>query len=222
MSLLKGSNIDDVSKLANVLPAQLRNVKLKDDFGWKCPPLDVLDAVLSLNRRYEGFVLPRVYAFKRNHPDIIHLVQLNEMINGYASPLLFSKQELNYNDEKRAATIKDVVDRMLQVLKKYTGSSELEQLQTWAVSACPQDAFTFGVKGFGIAGFQYLRMLLGAQTTKPDVHITSFISGVIGRNVNQEEAILLLEHAASKISLSVRLIDNAIWKERSDYKGLYD
>jgi hypothetical protein len=220
--LWKGSKTDDIDKLSKVLSAQFANVKLKDDFGWKCPPLDVLDAVLSLNRRYEGFVLPRVYTFKRNHPDTIHLVQLLEMIERYPSPLLFSKQELNYNDEKRAETITNVVNRMLQVLEKSPVNSELEQLRVWAIFASPQDTYTFGVKGFGIAGFQYLRMLLGAQTTKPDVHITSFISGVTGRKVNQDEAILLLEQAARKIGLPVRLIDNAIWKKRSDYQGLYD
>ena len=28
-----------------------------------------------------------------------------------------------------------------------------------------------GVRGFGLAGFQYMRMLFGAQTAKPDIHI---------------------------------------------------
>jgi hypothetical protein len=214
--------MDDIDKLSKVLSVRFGNVKLKDNFGWKCPPLDVLDAVLSLNRRYEGFVLPRVYTFKKNHPDITQLIQFKDLIKRYPSPLLFSIQELNYNDEKRAEILINVVERMLQVIKEHPGESEIERLQAWAVSACPQDAYTFGIKGFGIAGFQYLRMLLGAQTTKPDVHITYFISSVIGRAVNQEEAILLLEKVASKIDLPVRLIDNAIWKECSDYKGLYD
>jgi len=212
----------DIDKVAILLKTRFKDVKLKDNFGWKCPPLDVLDAVLSLNRRYEAFVLPRLYAFKRRNPGVQKLSQLMDLINKYPSPLLFSMQELNYRDESRAKTIIGVVNYCIDVQSSYPGETELERLEVWAKSVKPVDAYAVGVKGFGIAGFQYLRMLLGAQTTKPDVHIIGFINETIGKTVNQETAIEILEKAAEMVNLPVRLVDNAVWQERSQYKSLYD
>ncbi len=211
--------MDDIEKLEFALKNQFTNIHLIDDFGWKCPPLDVLDCALSLNRRYKAFVLPRVYKFKEQHPDVTLLFQLKEIIQRYEKPVLFSIQELNYNDAARAETIKGVVEYLIQEQFKYSGKTEYERLHKWAIAVHPTDVYVIGIKGFGIAGFQYLRMLLGAQTTKPDTHIKNFISDVIGRSVNQEVAIQLLEQAARNIGLPVRQIDNIIWKERSKYMG---
>jgi hypothetical protein len=52
------------------------------------------------------------------------------------------------------------------------------------MSVRPGDSYFLGIKGFKLSGFQYLRMLFGAQTTKPDVHIVKFISEIVGRKVH--------------------------------------
>lgn len=49
--------------------------------GWSVPPLDVLDCVLSLNRRYDSFCLPRVERFKKQHPEVDSLARLLHLIN---------------------------------------------------------------------------------------------------------------------------------------------
>jgi hypothetical protein len=58
-------------------------------------------------------------------------------------------------------------------------------------------------------------MLFGAQTTKPDVHIRNFVSEVIGRKVNDQLALALLEQAAANANLPLREVDGAIWRERA-------
>jgi hypothetical protein len=63
-------------------------------------------------------------------------------------------------------------------------------------------------------GFQHLRMLFGAQTTKPDVHIRNFVSEVIGRKVNDYTALALLEQASAQTNLPLHEVDGAIWSER--------
>ena len=67
------------------------------------------------------------------------------------------------------------------------------------------------IRGFAIAGFQYLRMLFGADTTKPDRYIIGFVSDILNRRVSAIESLLLLEAASERVGLSVRDVDSYIW-----------
>lgn len=95
----------------------------------------------------------------------------------------------------------------------YDGHSEADRLRQWALAASPGDYILVGVKGFGLSGFQYLRMLSGAQTSKPDVHIRRFVSKVIGRRVSDHVALALLERAAKRAGLPLRAVDGAMWEQ---------
>lgn len=52
-------------------------------------------------------------------------------------------------------------------------SPRLRRLARWAP---PCDYLVVGVAGFGLAGFQYLRRLFGAETTKPGVHVMRYVA----------------------------------------------
>jgi hypothetical protein len=71
-----------------------------------------------------------------------------------------------------------------------------------AAWAGPGDYLSVAARGFGLAGFQYLRMLFGAQTTKPDIHIIRFVSTIIGRKVTDVQALYLLERTAKTCRLA--------------------
>ena len=88
-------------------------------------------------------------------------------------------------------------------------------LHTWAISVKPHDVAVVGVRGFGLAGYQYLRMLFGAQTTKPDVHVKRFVSQALGRKVGAKDALALLEQASAQAGLPLRAVDGVIWQEQS-------
>ena len=88
-------------------------------------------------------------------------------------------------------------------------------MENWAEWTRPGDYLAVGVKGFGLAGFQYLRMLFGAQTTKPDIHIMRFVAEHIGRPVTDIQALYLLEKAARLAGLPLRELDAAIWESRA-------
>lgn len=92
-------------------------------------------------------------------------------------------------------------------------------LQAWARSAKPEDYKSLNIKGFGVAGFQYLRMLFGAQATKPDKHIIDFVSEAIGgRRVSEIQALALLESAAEREGVALRDVDTSIWEARARAK----
>ncbi len=63
----------------------------------------------------------------------------------------------------------------------------------------------------GIALFQWLRLRLGVDTVKPDVHIVNFISNAVGRKVTQQEALDSLLEVAQKTNRKASLLDAAIW-----------
>lgn len=190
---------------------------------WKNAPLNVLDCVLSLNRNYKKFCLPRVEAFSARRPDIQQLAAFRKLIMSYPSPLRFSEAELNYRDEGRASVLLGVSEYLLRALDAFpekTGElsgakSEMARLRAWARSVTPDDAWATGVRGFALAGFQYLRMLFGVQTAKPDIHIRRFVSDAVGHEVSDSEALALLEAAATKKNLPLADLDYSIWLERS-------
>jgi hypothetical protein len=208
------------------LTAALRNLPTEAQpafKGWPNAPLNVLDCVLSLNRRYETFCLPRVQRFADHRPEIGELSALRSLILTYPTPLKFSEVELNYRDERRASVLLGVTEYLLSALEAFSATNgalfgpdgEMARLGAWARSVTPNDAWSTGVRGFALAGFQYLRMLFGVQTAKPDVHIIHFVSDAVGRKVNEIEALVLLEEVAQQENLQLADLDYSIWLESS-------
>ena len=187
------------------------------DPAWTRPPaVLVIDCVLSLNRPYDTFVVPRLDIFADRHPKIQRVTDLAELIANYPTPHAFVQQELNYNHEARANTLESVVKYVCTIVKRaQTVQEEKETLKQWAIQAEPQEHLTLNIRGFAIAGFQYLRMLFGADTTKPDVHIIGFLSELLNRRISEVEALRLLESASESIGLSVRDVDTYIWQIRA-------
>ena len=208
--------MSDVEVIADVLAKQFSHVTIRQNYGWpESTALNVLDCVLSLNRPYSRVVLPRVRAFAAYYPSITELAHLQDLLDQYKEVGEFSREELNYDDVRREYTLRGVVNYMIKVQTEYTDGTERGRLQSWAHSAKPADYALVGAKGFGLAGFQYMRMLFGAQTTKPDVHIISFVSETVGRVVNNVTALTLLEQAAAIANLPLREVDGAIWQARA-------
>ena len=141
------------------------------DRAWKrTPAVLVIDCVLSLNRPYDRFVVPRLDAFEEKQPEVQRVTDLAELMADYPTPHEFVQQELNYNHEARANILQAVVEFVCTIVDgTQTIEEEKEILKQWAIQAEPQGYQTLNIKGFAIAGFQYLRMLFGADTAKPDV-----------------------------------------------------
>ena len=183
------------------------------DPAWTRPPaVLVIDCVLSLNRNYDTFLVPRLKTFMNNHPETQRVTDLAKLMASYPTPHAFVQQELSYKHESRAKTLQAVVEFVCQIVDgTQTIEKEKEILKQWAIQAEPSDYQTLNIRGFAIAGFQYLRMLFGADTTKPDVHIIGFLSEILNRRVSEVEALRLLEAACERSGLSVRAVDKDIW-----------
>jgi hypothetical protein len=211
MRKLPLGDADDVEKLSGCI-RKVPRIGRPYEYQWPNPVLRLIDCVLSLNRRYDSFVVPRVRAFQEKHPEVKTLAQLQTLISTSGGPAAFFKNELDCYYPERADIFLGVLHYLASILGQYPGSTELERLATWAMSVQPSAFREIGVYGFGLSGFQYLRMLFGADTTKPDRHIRSFVKRCIGEPVSDWRALQLMEHAAKRAGRSLREVDHAIWE----------
>ena len=212
------ADIADVAEGIRKLGPDVRGFGTVDPAWTRPPAVLVIDCVLSLNRRYDAFVVPRLSAFMEKHHNIQKVTDLAYLMDSFQSPNAFLQQELNYNHEERAYTLQSVVEFLCSIVKKVPTITEEEAFRHWAIQAKPEEYQKMNIKGFGIAGFQYLRMLFGADTTKPDVHIIRFVSEILDRKVSGIEALDLLEASSGLLGLSVRDVDAYIWDIRARQK----
>lgn len=195
----------EIAKFASDLPS------LEDLVDSRPPAVRVVDCVLSLNRKYDTFVVPRLRTFISNHPEIQRVVELAELMASYPTPHAFMQQELDYNHEDRARILHEVVMFLFAIVQQTPTIPEEKALKQWVGQAQSQ-IHRLNIKGFGSAGFQYLCILFGVDTTKPDIYIIRFVSDLLNRNVSDLEAHALLEAACKREGLSVRAVDSYIWK----------
>lgn len=203
----------DAAKLAERIRADFDRFPDPPHWVWsQCPAAKVIDCVLSLRKKYNSVVLPRVKAFVSKRTDIKTCSDLRKLIDTFQSPETFFADVLSMNSPGKAAMLCGVLDYLLDVQLRFDQGTEDERLVAWAKWARPGDYLAMEVRGFKIAGFQYLRMLFGADTTKPDVHILSYCSEVLGEKIGEARAVYALERAGELLGVPVRSIDVAIWE----------
>ncbi|MBM3359756.1 MAG: hypothetical protein FJY54_18860 [Betaproteobacteria bacterium] len=206
----------ELTRLVAALKQFAGKVCPSQDPAWSRPlAIRIVDCVLSLRRNYDRFVVPRLEALMRAHPELHTIAQLEVLVAGYQSPSAFVERELNYKHPDRARILASVIRFVAGLVQGVSPALQAEALERWATSARPEDFKDLNIKGFKLAGFQYLRMLFGAQTTKPDQHIIAFVSESIGRQVSDVEALVLLEAATARLNLPLRDVDTTIWESRA-------
>ncbi len=178
------------------------------EFGYENPALICLDAVLSIKQKYKEMVVPRIEGFQKEYAHINTLQQLQDLILEHG---IEGFQKIwRYEYPERVHTLDNLIKFYIEYgyREKLT---DLNAMKHWAKKASVHDYRTFGVPGIGVATFQYLRMLLGVSTVKPDVHIKKAVSDALGFSVSDLEAVNLLEKASEKTGIPAITIDNNIW-----------
>jgi len=171
----------------------------------------VLDAVLSINRKYYDFVVPRLIHIHKNYPNIKTLLDLSDLFKKETDFSLVWQ----YNHQERAAVLYRLVHKLLSFVKNI--DNELIELRYWAQDASYTDFKNFCVFGIGIATFQYIRILLGADTVKPDVHIKRFVVDLCNvQHISDQIIVEPFDELGKENDISVRLLDKHIWSKYAD------
>ncbi|MGB3866285.1 MAG: hypothetical protein WBA29_11735, partial [Xanthobacteraceae bacterium] len=114
--------------------------------------------------------------------------------------------------QARADTLREVTDWFAGICGNDSANSQLQRAQQWAHAAAFGSPDSPRIKGFGLAGFQYLRMLFGGNTTKPDTHIIRFVENAIGMRATPAKTLYFLERAACRSAVSLRDFDTTTWE----------
>jgi hypothetical protein len=204
----------DHDRLVSAFRELSPSIQTSADPAWsREPALRVIDCVLSLNRNYDRVVVPRLDSFARERPLVKSVSDLDLEIGKYRSPDDFVREALNYNHRERADILAKVTKWLVGIGRSQSPARQLVNLETWARSASFDSDQAPRIRGFGLAGFQYLRMLFGANTTKPDIRICCWVAKKIGRSVTPGAALVaLLESAATEAGVSLRDADTTIWE----------
>ena len=126
------------------------------------------------------------------------------------------QEELDYNWEDWARRLHEVVTFLVTIVQQTPTIPEEGALNQWLAEKHSQvNRLTVNgknINGFAEAGFQYLCMLFGVDTVKPDKYILKFLFEILNRNVSKSEACALLEAASKCVGVSARAVDKFIWK----------
>lgn len=175
------------------------------------PAVRVIHSVIQQGLTYETTVYPRLVGFKKNRPDIKSVRQLADLMESYTTSLEFLSEEVDLPNKLKAGAIDGLVKYLCGLIEASPAVPEEETLKQWAITAEPDDYKKLGIKGVKIATFQWLRMLFGADTSKPDRHIMNFIHDTINQELSEDQCVLLIEGVASYLEVSERDVDGAIW-----------
>lgn len=177
------------------------------EFVYESAVLILVDAVLSINRRYDSFVIPRVGLMRKE--GIKTLEELKTKIKNDGEEKFCEVWDYNHPD--RVWILKRLVEKFLKIKEELGVSDDLEALHKWGKQSKIEDFKHFDVKGIGFTTFQYLRMMCGADTTKPDVHLKRAVRDGIGVTLSEPEIVRIVEAIAKRLKIPTRQLDYALW-----------
>lgn len=177
------------------------------EFNYDNPVLILVDAVLSMNRKYDSFVVPRVELIRKSNiktlEQALQTIE-NEGVKGFC-------RIWKYNHPERVEILKRLINKCIEIKKEFKIDDGLIALQTWGKQSTVGDYKKFNVRGFGFTTFQYLRLMCGADTTKPDIHLKRAVKDGTGKNLSPEEVVQVVEETAKQLNVKTRQLDYALW-----------
>ena len=156
----------------------------------------LINTVLAVRQRWHETVVPRLKAFRRDYPNIKTIYDLKELVE--------SMSEYDFCDKVFDMKIKETPNRRYKMLKsmitafiKYQGkkgfTSDYEAVKDWARKCDTsnlKDDLIGKIPNVGLATVQNLRICLGINTLKPDVHIKRALEEIgLGNDVEVSELI---------------------------------
>jgi len=176
-----------------------------EEFGYPNPVLVLMDAVLSINRKYDAFVVPRIRGFSEQYPEVTTLRRLKILIDAHGHRSF--DVVWNYNHPDRVRILDELTCHFLELQRAQGIDGEMETMQSWA-----RTGNNLPVSGIGFRTTQYLRMMLGTSTVKPDVHIQRAVRDAVGRSLPDRTIVQVVEAAARRLKVEATSLDHAIWK----------
>ena len=194
------------------------------------PAVKVINSVLSLGMDYRRVIEPKLDAFQHKKTDVRQVTELAAFIKDCGDPIDFLSKEFNYKHKpksiRKANAINSVAKKLCGIINASPNVPEEDAIRQWALRANPKGYSVWKIKEFGLTGFQWLRVLFRANTSKPDRRILKFLSDTLNEKFPDSdkkklEAVELIEEASVHSEFSARDIDRIIWNFMSETPGTH-
>lgn len=173
---------------------EMRSVKIKDNSGEIITigekarkevkgllvdnaALAIINTVIAMRQRWETTAEPRIKRFQEKFPHITTLQDLRKLIDSM-DEREFCKKALGFNRKEkdwwRYILLKELVNAFIQFQHEKGFSSDWDALKDWAKNidvSNIEEAIIGRIKNCKLATIQNLRLVLGIDTLKPDVHV---------------------------------------------------
>lgn len=144
----------------------------------------IINTVLAMRQRWKETAEPRFVEYQKNYSHIKTLYDLDNLI-GNLSESEFCKKILGMNitknDNRRYNMLCDMVKAFIEYQKENGFDSDKEAMMDWAIKcnlSQLEEDFIGKLNNVGLATVQNLRMCLGIDTIKPDVHIINALKKI--------------------------------------------
>jgi hypothetical protein len=166
--------------------------------------LMVVDVVSSRRRNYEHRVKTMLDVYRGSTDDL----SLAYLANHEPPDLGLMHGE--------AETMQEVAKALLQYGAEQKLTSEDEIAETWASHSTDPEVASIvdSVRGIGPALFQYLRLLSGVETIKPDVWVRSELEkiGVPVKLLSDEGIVAVAKQLSDALKIPLSVLDQLLWR----------
>ena len=202
--MYNNTDINNLKNYLSSLPLDLNHTM--EEYEYKNPVLTLIDAVLSINRKYESFVKPRIKLIKDSNIDSFDKLDVElRKGNEYFASLW------NYNHPQRVELLRNLLQYFLNYRMDNNIKDDLEALKKWGDESSVEKFEAWDIQGIAFTTYQYLRMLCGANTVKPDIHILRIVENGVGRKLSLEDSVKIIENISKDMDIKARDLDHAIW-----------
>jgi len=187
------------------------------------PVMLIVDAAFSSSGlNYKDSVKPAAERFQRQF--------VEEGVISGLDDLRKLRDDPDYSEEFGAGR-PELVWKIAETLLEHgeDGADDLTILQSWADNADPLDTDDpiRDLHGIGLATFQYLRMIAGADTVKPDIQVERFIEEIdktysdLSLDTHDKEALFeSCQRLAENSDYSLIEIDQIAWWVGTDTESI--
>lgn len=180
---------------------------------WAETPAEVLiNTALAIRQKWKETVEPRLRAFRRNYPNVRTIYDLERFADSMSEDDFCEKvfgMKIRERPNRRYKILRSMVKSFVQYQEEKEFTSDYEAMQDWAencdLSNLEEDIIG-RIPNVNIATVQNLRICLGIDTLKPDVHIRNSMKEIgLGNDVELAELISELT------GYSPRELDQIFW-----------
>lgn len=187
-------------------------------FSKKRPAVALLDVVLAANRNYNKVVEPNISRIKKDS-NIVSFKDLESFIKSKSKADFFVFW--GHKDDKKFKTLCGILFGINNLRKKYPDSDDYKIMNRWAKDAnyyLIEEDEIGKIKNVGLATFQHLRMVFGANTVKPDQRVIEILENEFDtKKISQINSIKAVEQIAKIINKTPLEVDQIFVKYGSGY-----